>query len=173
MERFDSIPEFHFRMIQLAERSFDALKGTPSGILLLRVMKAERLDQLLGEEVWDEFLLHQIPRETFEMLLRYILSADVDKKAFEIRVNSIRDLETRSKAMTLAQQYRMEGRQEGRQEGALKTSHQYIVETLEIRFGVVPEWVLKEVVAVEKEGRFVRCCGQRFRASRWKSLFSP
>ena len=130
---------------------------------MLRVMKAERLEQLLGEGVWDEVLLPQISRETFELLLRYILSAGIDKKAFEIRVDSIRDIETRSKAMTLAQQYHQEGliegltegltkgRQKGFLEGVLKSRRQDVVEALEIRFGTIPDWISSGVNGIEDE----------------------
>ena len=146
-----NVSEFQFQMIQLAERSFEALKGTPAGILFLRVMKAERLDQLLGEEVWDELLLLQITQETFELLLRYILSAGIDKEAFETKVKSIRDAETRLKVMTLAQQYHQEGRTEGRKEGVLTSRRQAVVEALEIRFGSVPDWILAELNAVVED----------------------
>lgn len=37
------IPDFTFRLIQLAGLDFEAIRGTPAGILTLRVMKVERL----------------------------------------------------------------------------------------------------------------------------------
>jgi hypothetical protein len=80
-------------------------------------MKAERLAQLLHEAVWDESLLTAVPREILEMVLRYILDTDIDKTAFEDRVQEIHNPQARTNAMSLAQQYRQEGRQEGCQEG--------------------------------------------------------
>lgn len=53
------VPEFTFRLCQLAEMGFESIRGTASGILILRTMKAERLAQLLHEAVWDESLLGQ------------------------------------------------------------------------------------------------------------------
>ena len=111
------VPDFTMRLIQLAELGFEAIRGTPAGILTLRVMKAERLRQLLDKTVWDESLFLEVPREIIESIIRYILDADVDKAAFDSRVANITNVEVRSTAMTLAQQIRQEGRQEGRKEG--------------------------------------------------------
>jgi predicted transposase/invertase (TIGR01784 family) len=111
------LPDFQFDLFQLAEHSFESMPGTPAGILILRVMKAERLDQLLDDSVWDETLIKQISLELFQILLRYILAADIDKDAFKSRLQLIKDPQTKSSAMTLAYQLRQEGRQEGRHEG--------------------------------------------------------
>jgi len=71
------LPDFLFRLIQLAEIPFDAIRGTPAGIMVLRVMKAERTNALLDDPVWDEAILTQIPEGVFEMLLRFIMNADM------------------------------------------------------------------------------------------------
>jgi len=39
--------------------------------------------KLLGDYVWDESLFLQVPREIIELLIRYILDADVDKADFD------------------------------------------------------------------------------------------
>ena len=75
------IPDFTFRLIQLADLPFDKILGTPAGIITLRVMKAERIVKLLDDLVWDEPLMIQIPRELLEFIIRYILEAGVDKDA--------------------------------------------------------------------------------------------
>ncbi len=113
------IPDFSFELFQLAEHSFETLPGTPAGILILRVMKAERLHQLLNDSIWDETLIKQVPLELFQSLLRYILAADIDKEAFKSKVQAIKDPQTKAAAMSLAQQLRQEGRQEGRLEGTV------------------------------------------------------
>ena len=110
------IPDFTFGMLQLADMPFESLPGTPAGILILRVLKAERVDQLLNDAVWDESLITQVPLPVFEFLLRYILAADIDKNQFMTKVRHIQNPATRQNAMSLAQQLRLEGRQEGRQE---------------------------------------------------------
>ncbi len=107
------IPDFAFRLCQLAEMAFESIRGTAAGILILRTMKAERVAQLLHEAVWDESLFLAVPREILEMVLRYILDADIDKAAFEVRIQDIQNPQARTNAMSLAQQYRQEGRQEG------------------------------------------------------------
>lgn len=136
----DFVPDFTFRLIQLANLDFHAIRGTPAGILTLRVMKAERLAKLLDEAVWDEHLFLQVPRETLELLIRYILHADVDKQAFDRKVHDVTHPQIRSTAMTLAQQLHQEGRQEGRQEA--------ILDNLRLRFGMIPEGLAETVHAI-------------------------
>jgi predicted transposase/invertase (TIGR01784 family) len=147
------IPEFSFQLIQLAELPFDAIAGTPTGIMVLRVLKAERQGELLAKSVWDEALLGQIPQEMLELILRYILGADVDKEGFNNRITEIQQPETRTKAMTLAEQFRQEGRleglqagiQKGRQEGRQEGIKEAILSYLKIRLGPVPEGLAEAV----------------------------
>jgi predicted transposase YdaD len=143
------VPDFTFRLIQLANLGFDAIRGTPAGILTLRVMKAERLEKLLEDIVWDESLLMRVPREMMEMLIRYILNADVDIEAFDRKVLQVTTPEIKQTAMTLAQKLHQRGRQEGRQEGLQKgqilARQRAVIEALEIRFGQVPEGLLEEI----------------------------
>jgi predicted transposase/invertase (TIGR01784 family) len=151
----DYFPDFRFRLLQLAEMPFESIRGTPAGILILRTMKAERLARLLDAAVWDESLLAQIPRETFELLLRYILAADIDKDSFESKIKSIGDAKTRLSAMTLAQQYRQEGLEKGLEKGLVKGlekgRQEDVIEALQIRFGQLPESAKEAVVAVTGE----------------------
>ena len=65
------VPDFTFKLIQLADIPFDQIRGTPAGILTLRVMKAERLGMLLEDPVWDEDLVRRASLELFEQVLRY------------------------------------------------------------------------------------------------------
>ena len=65
------VPDFTFRLIQLANVEFDAIRGTPAGILTLRVMKAERLEKLLEDMVWDESLFLRVPNEKFRRDARH------------------------------------------------------------------------------------------------------
>ncbi|MCA1962693.1 MAG: Rpn family recombination-promoting nuclease/putative transposase, partial [Prosthecobacter sp.] len=138
------LPQFCFRLVQLAEMPFEAIRGTPAGILVLRTMKAERLQRLLDDRVWDEALLVQVPRVVFQQVLRYILgAADIDREAFEHKLQQIAEPQTRAEAMTLAQQYHHQGRQEGRQEDVL--------EALETRFEQVPEGLVEAVRSIQDE----------------------
>ena len=134
------MPDFSFRLIQLAALPFEAIRGTPAGIMTLRVMKAERVAQLLADPVWDEALLIQLPRATLELLLRYLLRADIDKDAFNRKVNAITQSGLKTTAMSLAEQLRQEGRQEGIQED--------ILEALEIRFDQLPAGLREAITAI-------------------------
>ena len=147
------IPDFTFRLIQLAALPFDAIRGTPAGIMTLRVMKAERIAKLLDDPVWDQFLMIQVPRETLEWLIRYIVEAGVDIDAFDRRILAITQPEIRSTAMTIAQELRQQGRQEGRQEGLQKGLHEGILEALALRFDHVPAGLREAVEAMSDETR--------------------
>ena len=146
------VPDFTFRLIQLAALPFDAIRGTPAGIMTLRVMKAERAAQLLEDAVWDEALMTQLPRETLELLIRYMLRAEIDKDAFDRRVSAITHRELQTTTMTLADQLRDEGLQKGLQkglqEGLQGGLQEAILEALEIRFGQIPEGLRERVAAV-------------------------
>ncbi len=137
------IPDFTYRLIQLAEMPFDAIRGTPAGILTLRVMKAERLEKLLEDIVWDESLLVRVPKEMMEMLIRYILHADVDIEAFDRRVIRVTTPEIQNTVMTLAQKLRQEGRLDSLQEN--------VIAALEIRFGGIPKGMREAITGVTDE----------------------
>lgn len=143
------IPDFEYRHLQLADMAFEAIPGTPSGILVLRVMKAERLGRLLDDPVWDEQLIARTPLELFQLVLRYLIGVHVDKKSFEAKIKTIADPKTRHAAMTLAQQYRQEGLLEGRFEGRQKA----ILEALELRFERVPEGLKEAVREVAEDAK--------------------
>jgi len=132
------IPDFEYRHLQLADMAFDGIPGTASGILVLRVMKAERVGRLLDDWVWDEELMAGTPLELLQMVLRYLVGAEVDKKGFTDRLERLSEPETRAAAMTLAQQLRQEGRQEGHQKGRQEGRQEDILEALELRFERVP-----------------------------------
>jgi predicted transposase/invertase (TIGR01784 family) len=151
------IPEFEYHLIQLAEKSYETIHGTATGVLILRAMKAGRLGELLHQALWDETLLSEVPERIYEMVLRYILGHDIDKDAFKSRVHNISNPNTRSTAMTLAQQFRQEGLQEGlqegRQEGFVLSRQQDVLEVLEIRFGLIPEGLKEAVESIQEEDR--------------------
>jgi hypothetical protein len=80
------IPDFEFQLVELFRMPYEKILGTPMGILTLRALKAEKLQALLDDTVWDESLLIQLPSASFEMLMRYILDRDLDKPAFRRRL---------------------------------------------------------------------------------------
>jgi len=143
------IPDFSFSLLQLGEIPYDAIAGTPAGILTLRVLKADRSGELLGDEVWDEALMMEVARECFERVLRYLMRGGIDTQAFEARVEKIIEPQLRSTTMTLAEQYIEKGIVKGREEGREESRKADILEALEIRFGTVPEGVRD---AVESAG---------------------
>ena len=143
------IPEFEYRLLQLADMSYESIQGTATGILILRAMKAGKIGELLHQALWDDHLLAEIPQRIFEMVLRYILGHDIDKEAFNRKVLDIASQETRSAAMTLAQQFR----QEGQQEGSLRSRQQDVLEILNIRFGRVPVGLSEALEAVHDDAR--------------------
>ena len=145
------LPDFGFRLIQLAQIPFEAIRGTPAGVVVLRTLKAERSGRLLDEIVWDEPLLSLIPRALFEAFVLYLSHADVDSAGLESNLKTIQTPELKETAMTLAQKLRQEGRQEGRREGRLSTLRENVVETLGLRLGPVPAGLRQAVEDVADE----------------------
>jgi hypothetical protein len=122
------------------------------GILTLRALKAEKLQALLDDLVWDESLLIQLPSASFEMLMRYILDRDLDKPAFRRRLKTLRNPKLSKNAMSLAEQFRQEGMQQGMEQGIhrgqVAAKQQYILEALMIRFDRVPEGLREEIESI-------------------------
>ena len=143
------IPDFEFQLVELFRMPFEKILGTPMGILTLRALKAEKLQALLDDPVWDESLLIQLPSVSFEMLMRYIFDRDLDKPAFRRKLKTLRNPKLSKNAMSLAEQFRQEGirkgRQQGRQEGLVLANQAAILEALEIRFNRVPEGLREEI----------------------------
>jgi predicted transposase/invertase (TIGR01784 family) len=142
------IPDFEFHLVELFRMPFEKILGTPMGILTLRALKAEKLQALLDDAVWDESLLIQLPSASFEMLMRYILDRDLDKPAFRRRLKTLHSPKLSKNAMSLAEQFRQEGRQEGHQEGLIFSKQQDILEALEIRFQRVPGGLREEIGSI-------------------------
>jgi predicted transposase/invertase (TIGR01784 family) len=145
----DFIPDFAFRLIQLAEMPFDQIQGTNAGIMVLRTLKASQLRLLLGPEVWDEARLSLLPEDLFRALLLYILNAaDIDKETFRHKLTEIQATKLKESAMTLAEQLHEEGMQQGIQRGQVAAKQQDILEALMIRFDRVPEGLQEEIESI-------------------------
>ncbi|MGF1656286.1 MAG: Rpn family recombination-promoting nuclease/putative transposase [Verrucomicrobiales bacterium] len=114
------VPDFSYVLIQLADLPFHHIAGTPDGILVMRTLKAEAGNELLANELWDTELFRQTSARTFEMVLGYLLSREIDKAAFRIKITEIQDASIRDKAMTLAEQLKDEGLQQGLEQGLEK-----------------------------------------------------
>jgi predicted transposase YdaD len=155
------IPDFEFQLVELFRMPFEKILGTPMGILTLRALKAEKLQALLADPVWDEALLVQLSPASFEMLMRYILDRDLDKPAFRKKLKTLHNPKLSKNAMSLAEQFRQEGirkgrqqgRQEGRQEGLIFSKQQDILEALEIRFDRVPEGLREEIETITETAK--------------------
>ncbi len=139
------VPDFAFRLIQLAELPFERITGTASGVLILRALKAEQMAQLLGDAVWDEALIERVQGGIFDMVVRYILSADIDKEAFSHRVKKLRNTKIQTEAMTLAQQFHQEGQILGQKKS--------VVDVLQARFERVPEGLREEIALINDAAR--------------------
>ena len=146
------IPDFEFQLVELYRMPFDKILGTPMGILTLRALKAEKLQALLDDPVWDETLLIQLSPASFEMLMRYILDRDLDKPAFRRKLKTLQNPKLSKNAMSLAEQFR----QEGRQEGLIFSQQQAILEALEIRFQRAPEGLCEEIEAITDSEKLTR-----------------
>jgi hypothetical protein len=160
------LPDFFYELIQLAALPYASIRSTPEGMLVLRILKAERAGELLSDHIGDPELIGRVVLETFRRALRYLASREsIDTRAFLHKVHRIVSEPHRTEAMTLAQQLRNEGRQEGRSEGrqegrqegerkgSVATGRQAVLEALEIRFGPVPEGLRESIAEIDDPAR--------------------
>jgi len=138
-------PTLAYHLLELIRIPYEAIAGTPEGILTLRALKAEPVDELLGDAVWDEALLFSISESALERILRYILNADVSVPELKKRLGKIQTKPLQFKTMTLADRLREEGKLEG-QMRAFRTS---VLRALEIRHGSYPEGIREAIEAID------------------------
>ena len=134
-------PALLYHFLELVRIPYEALAGTPEGILTLRALKAEPMNELLGDALWDESLLFCIPEDALERLLRYILNAEQQVPAFSARIAKLHDQPLKNKTMTLADRLR----EEGKIEGLLHALRGAVLRALEIRHGDYPEGI-REII---------------------------
>ena len=148
------LPDFAFRLIQLAAIPFDAIRGTPDGIFVLRVLKAEPIGRLLGNAVWDNNLLANVSRRLFDRFISFLFARTdpIDRPHFIRKIHRVRNPALRTSAMTLAQQLRQEGFATGKQEGRLEerthSRRQSVLEALDLRFGPIPDGLRDSIEAI-------------------------
>jgi len=136
------VPDFGFHLIELAAKPYEDIRGTPAGILVLTVLKAEQIGDLLGDHLWDDRNFDGVSAEIVERVFLYMLTrGDVDKATFAHKVKTLHNAQTQATAMTLAEQYMQEGLQKGRQEEAQEA----VIQALEARFDAVPDGLCEEI----------------------------
>jgi hypothetical protein len=162
-------PALVYQLIELLGIPYEAICGTPEGILTLRALKAEPLDELLSDPLWDESLLFSISEDALERLLRYILNAELPVPALTERIAKIHAKPLKTKAMTLADRLReegkIEGKQEGLTEGQLRAMRGAVLRALEIRHGGYPEGIREAIETVDDPATLDRLLESAFRSS--------
>jgi hypothetical protein len=139
------LPDFRYELIQLAALPFEAIRSTPDGIFVLRILKAERSGELLTAPIWDDELLRMVLLDTFHLAVSYMYSRDsVDSDALSHKFNSIGSEPHRNAAMTLAQKLHQEGRMEER----THSRRQSVLEALDLRFGPIPDGLRDSIEAI-------------------------
>ena len=154
-------PTLIYHLLELVRIPYQDLAGTPEGIMTLRALKAEPLDELLSDALWEESLLFAISDSALERMLRYILNADLNISLLKERLKTIRSKPLQTKTMTLADQLRLEGRKEGKteglseglSEGQLRAFRTAVQRNLEIMHGSCPEGIREALDAIEDPKR--------------------
>ena len=150
-------PTFVYHLLELVRIPYDKLAGTPEGILTLRALKAEPLNELLSDPLWEESLLFAISESALERIVRYVLNADSNVSLLKERIRKIHSKPLQNKTITLADQLKQEGKREGRREGlseghllALRLS---VSRALEIRHGSCPLGIREALESIEDPKR--------------------
>ena len=154
-------PTLIYHLLELVRIPYEELAGTPEGILTMRALKAEPLDELLSDALWEESLLFAISDSALERMLRYVLNAELNVSLLKERIKTIRSKPLQTKTMTLADQLRQEGKTEGKLEGLseglswgqLRAFRTAVQRNLEIMHGSCPEGIREALDAIEDPKR--------------------
>ena len=165
-------PTLVYQLLELVRIPYEKILGTPEGILTLRALKAEQMEELLVDALWDEALLFSISDGGLERLLRYILNAEENVTRLKERIKNIRAKPLQTKTMTLADQLRqegkiegkLEGKQEGLSEGQKHAFQTAVLRALEVRHGAYPEGIREAVEAIEDSQKLERLIETAFRS---------
>jgi hypothetical protein len=160
-------------LLELVHIPYQELAGTPEGILTLRALKAEPLDELLSDALWEESLLFAISDSALERMLRYVLNAELNVSLLEERIKTIRSKPLQTKTMTLADQLRLEGKTEGKlegiseglSEGQLRAFRTAVQRNLEIIHGSCPEGIREALEAIEDSKRLEHLLASAIRSA--------
>ena len=146
-------PTLIYHLLELVRIPYQELAGTPEGILTMRALKAEPLDELLSDALWEESLLFAISDSALERMLRYVLNAELNVSLLKERIKTIRSKPLQTKTMTLADQLRLEGLSEGLSEGQLRAFRTAVQRNLEIMHGSCPEGIREALDVIEDPKR--------------------
>lgn len=157
-------PSLAYHLLELVRIPYRELAGTPEGILTLRALKAEPVNELLDDSLWDESLWHSMSEGALERLLRYIFNAEQQIPKLRERIHKIHTQPLKNKAMTLADQLRAEGKLEGRiegkkeglTEGRLRSIREAVMRALEIRHGRLPQGIMEALELINDHTRLER-----------------
>ena len=153
-------PTLAYHLLELVRIPYDALAGTPEGILTLRALKAEPMDELLEDVIWDESLLFSISDGALERILRYILNSEVNVTLLKERLGKIQTKPLQSKTMTLADQLR----EEGKLDGQLRAFRTAVLRALEIRHGACPDGIREALESIDDPVRLEALHENAFRS---------
>ncbi len=109
-------PELVFKLIELVR--IPDFRSPPKGVLTLRALKAEPVDELLLDPVWAPDTLESISRDPLERFLRDVYDRDLRRDTFMKRVTSFEhSTSLKNQLRALAEQFCEEGREEGQRQG--------------------------------------------------------
>ena len=141
-ELADSIPEFSYRVVDLADWPMEELRGDVTVRAILATMKlaasGELVERLPEISRFLSRLLYEGDAGFVRVCLEYLMrgSGNIDLQRFRASLQQITNPEIKEDVMTLADQLIQEGRQEGRQEGEAALLQRQLAR----RFGPLPEW---------------------------------
>ncbi len=136
-----------FSLLELFRTGYEELKGTPEGVLALRVLKAEPVGELLSEAVWEAKVWRKLSWAALYRLMRYIVARAKSGEAVLRRIEKLKEPRLKEAYMTIAEQHWAEGRvaghaaghaagrEEGIREGGLGEKRRAVLRALEIRHG--------------------------------------
>jgi hypothetical protein len=169
-------PTLVYHLLELARIPYEDLGGTSEGILTLRALKAEPVNELFSDALWEESLFVAISESALERILRYALNADSNVSLLKERIRKIHSKPLQTKTMTIADQLRhegkrdgkregrKEGREEGLSEGQLLAFRTAVLRALEIKHGAYPKGIREAVETIKDPKRLEQLLESAFRS---------
>ena len=140
----------------------------------MKALKAEPMEELMTDVIWEDQLLFRISDSALRRLVRYIWDRESNVSRLRERIVKIQDERLRTKVMTISDYFRQEGMQEGvqkgRQEGQLAAFRTAVLHALKIRHGGCPEGIREALDGIADPQRLEELHAAAFRSDSVKDF---
>ena len=159
------IPDFQFLLYDLSRYGDEEIKGmivSRVGLLVMKHIFRDDLPEVLKKviELLAELSDKKRALDFVETIIRYVINAsdEVSLKDLKTIIEQSYFQKKEGELMTIAEQLRREGherglqkgREQGLEEGQLEATRDSVLSNLEVRFGIIPQDIVKELKGIDE-----------------------